>query len=169
MRRSPDIPNPCSCSAMIGDLAGGSPMADPASKETRSFPSSARLLAPESKSPVLLFFGSFSISNASSVLSSCETTCRMPESTRKDKALVDKSDRSCKKPQQKEKRANLPGHCSLSSSSWTLRDIPSTCKSSSVILQRQLCVPSGSDGERALLAHSVRYLGQRDARFFSVA
>lgn len=27
------------------------------------------------------------------------------------------------------------------------------------------CVPSGSDGTRALLAYSVRYLGQRDADF----
>lgn len=88
IRRSPDIQSPCSCSDMIGDLGGGSPRADPASKETRSFPFSAGLLAPESRSPVLLFFGSLSISNASSFLSSCETTCRMTESAIDDKELV---------------------------------------------------------------------------------
>ena len=60
-------------------------MAHPASKETRSFPSSAGLLTPESRSPVLLFLGSLSISKASSDLSSLETTCRRPESAREDK------------------------------------------------------------------------------------
>ena len=88
IHRSPDMPNPCSCSAMMGDLAVGSPVADPASKETRSFPFPAVLFAPESRSPVLLFFGSLSISKASSDLSSCETTCRIPESAGKDERLV---------------------------------------------------------------------------------
>ena len=64
---------------MTGDLTAGSPMADPASKETRSLPSSAVRLAPESKSPVLLFFGNLSMSKVSSDLSSFETTCRMPD------------------------------------------------------------------------------------------
>ena len=72
---------------MIGDLIVGSPMVDPASKETRSLPSSADRLAPapESRSPVLLFFGSLSESKVSSDLSSFETTCLMPESAVKDK------------------------------------------------------------------------------------
>lgn len=88
---------------MMGDLAVGSPMADPASKETRSFPSSVGLLAPVSRSPVLLFFGSFSTSSACSVLSSCETTCRMPESARKDKALVNRTNEGGKLRKQTEK------------------------------------------------------------------
>lgn len=90
IRRSPDIQSPCSCSDMMGDLTGGSTMAEPASKETRSFPFSVGLLA-ESRSPVLLFFGSLSISNASSFLSSCETTCRMTESARNNQGLVNGS------------------------------------------------------------------------------
>ena len=68
----------------MGDFAGGSPMADPASKETRSFPSSG-LLTPESRSPVLLFLGSLSIFKPSSDLSSLEATCRKFESAREDK------------------------------------------------------------------------------------
>lgn len=85
IRRSPDIPNPCSCSATMGVLIVGSPMADPASKETRGFPSSVRLFVPKSRSPVLRFFGSLSTSKVSSDLSSCETTCRIPESAREEK------------------------------------------------------------------------------------
>lgn len=65
IRRSPDTPRLCSCSDMIGDLTVGSPTADPASKETRSFPSSVRFLPLESRSPVLLFFGSLSVSSTS--------------------------------------------------------------------------------------------------------
>ena len=60
-------------------------MVHPASKETRNFPSSVGLLVVESRSPVLLFLGSLSISKASSDLSSLETTCRMPESARENK------------------------------------------------------------------------------------
>ena len=81
---------------MMGDLGAGSPMAGPASKETRSFPSPLGLLAPESRSPVLLFFGSLSISNDSSGLSSCDTTCLMPESARKEKALVNQASKGYK-------------------------------------------------------------------------
>ena len=103
IRRSPDIPSPRSCSDMMGDFGVGSPIGDPASKETRSFPSSVGLLAPKSRSPVLLFFGSLSMSSASSVLSSCETTCRMPESAKKDKALVNAPNKGCKPLQQREK------------------------------------------------------------------
>ena len=73
---------------MMGDLGGGSPTLEPASKETRSLPSSFDLLAPESKSPVLLFFGTLSISSACSGLSSCETTCLMAKSAKEEKESV---------------------------------------------------------------------------------
>ena len=53
IRRRPDIPSPCSCSETIGDLAP----TEPASKDTRIFPSSVVFLALASKSPVLLFLG----------------------------------------------------------------------------------------------------------------
>lgn len=96
---------------MMGDLAIGSPVADPASKETRSFPSSARLLAPKSRSPVLLFFGSVSVSNAPCVLSSFETTCRiMPGSTREDQALVDEQNTGCRLFSKKKREPDLSGH-----------------------------------------------------------
>lgn len=77
IRRSPDIPNPRSCSVEIGDLSGSS-WAIPASKETCSFPSSCVCFP--SKSPALRFFGSLRTSNCSCVLSSFETIRRRVES-----------------------------------------------------------------------------------------
>ena len=94
---------------MMGDLAVGSPIADPASKETRSLPSSAGFLAPESRSPVLLFFGSLNISRVSSDLSSFETTCRMPESAGKDNGSVDEGNKVDESSNSTEKIARSAG------------------------------------------------------------
>lgn len=80
IRRRPDIPSPRSCSPEMGDLSAGS-WADPASKEIRSFPSSAVLLLLASKSPVLLFFGILSMPGSASDFSSSKTICCGPEST----------------------------------------------------------------------------------------
>ena len=90
---------------MIGDLAVGSPIVDAASKETRNLPSSIDLLVPESRSPVLLFFGSLKISSASFFFSSCEATCRMPESAHKGQASVNELKKKCKLVEQTEKAA----------------------------------------------------------------
>lgn len=90
---------------MIGDLTVGSPIVDPASKETRNLPSPVDLLAPESRSPVLLFFGSLKISSASSFFSSCEATCRMPKSAHKRQALANELNKECKLVEQTEKAA----------------------------------------------------------------
>ena len=71
--RRPDIPRPCSCSGMIGDLAVL------VSKATRNCPSWAGLVAAARRSPVLLFFGMSR--GAIRVFERCsfaslETTCR---------------------------------------------------------------------------------------------
>lgn len=90
---------------MIGDLAVGSPIVGPASKETRNLPSPVDLLVPESRSPVLLFFGSLRISCAFSFFSSCEATCRMAKSAHKHQDLADRSNKECKLVKQTEKAA----------------------------------------------------------------
>ena len=150
----------------MGDLAGGSAMTDPASKETRSFPSSAGLLTPESRSPVLLFLGSLSVSKASSDLSSLETTCRMAESTRGDKGQSTYGKDMVEFLRRIEKKAELPDDCSSPSGTCKLTDIPSTCKSSSDMLQKvNVWAPLAQMVNERCLHRASRYLGQRDADF----
>ena len=80
IRRKPDMPSPCSCSEMMGDLAVMPP--GPASKDTCIFPSLVvfpALLALASRSPVLLFLGMQS--GLTKLLGFCsyssfDTTCR---------------------------------------------------------------------------------------------
>ena len=140
----------------MGDLAGGSPKADPASKETRSFPSSVRLRPPERRSPVLLFLGSLSIAKASSDLSSLETTCRIPESTREDKRSVDGRKRYSGLLGRIEKIAEMPDHCSFPSGTCKLTDVPSTGKSSSDMLQDvNVWAPLAQMVNERCLAYSV--------------
>ena len=143
----------------MGDLAVGSPMADPASKETRSFPSSAGLLAPESRSPVLLFFGSLNTSRVSSDLSSFETTCRMPESACKDKGLVDEENNGDEFINPMEKVARSAG-----SMLFPVQHGQTDRRTINVQVQlghaseMECAFPSGSDGKRALCAYIQRSL-----------
>ena len=90
----------------------GSPIVDAASNETRNLPSPVDLLVPESRSPVLLFFGSLRISSASFFFSSCEVTCRRPESAHRGQASVNELNKKCKLIEQTEKaELDLPSRC----------------------------------------------------------
>jgi len=64
IRRKPEIPRPCSCSGITGDIAIVSPrscsMLDPASIENRILVFSAGLQVFAMRFPVLRFFGSMS-------------------------------------------------------------------------------------------------------------
>ena len=114
----------------MGDLGGGSPVLEPASKETRNLPSSFDLLAPESKSPVLLFFGTLSISSASSGLSSFETTCRMAKSAKEEKELVKEPNKTCKAEREKGAASSRLMRCFI---------LPISLERRTIIMQFQLC------------------------------